>query len=91
MNPEASIGEAAFALGPIEAGSDRGVSSLRDLSRPRELDESIDGSFPMTTAWNILLIGFAILVVVSDRMWQKLQKDDPAVCVVRYTSGEEVQ
>jgi membrane protease YdiL (CAAX protease family) len=30
------------------------------------------GIFPMTTAGNILLIGFAIFVVVFDRMWRRL-------------------
>lgn len=37
------------------------------------------GVFPITTAGNILLIGFAIAAVVSDRMWRKLPGDHPAV------------
>lgn len=35
--------------------------------------------FPITTAGNVLLIGFAIAVIVSDRMWRKLPADHPAV------------
>ena len=30
------------------------------------------GVFPITTAGNILLIGFAVIAVVSDRMWRRL-------------------
>ena len=37
------------------------------------------GIFPITTAGNIMLIGLAIIVFVSDRMWQKLPKNHPAV------------
>jgi membrane protease YdiL (CAAX protease family) len=37
------------------------------------------GIFPITTAGNIMLIGLAIIVLVSDRMWQKLPKNHPAV------------
>jgi hypothetical protein len=37
------------------------------------------GIFPITTAGNILLIGFAVLVIVWDRMWRKLPNDHPAV------------
>jgi uncharacterized protein len=37
------------------------------------------GTFPMTTAGNVLLIAFAIVVVIVDRMWRKLPKDHPAV------------
>ena len=34
---------------------------------------------PITTAGNILLVGFAIIVVISDRMWRKLPENHPAV------------
>jgi len=37
------------------------------------------GIFPMTAAGNVLLVVFAIVVVVVDRMWRKLPKDHPAV------------
>jgi len=37
------------------------------------------GIFPMTTAGNVFLIVFAIVVVIVDRMWRKLPKDHPAV------------
>jgi hypothetical protein len=33
----------------------------------------------MTTAGNVLLIAFAIVVVIVDRMWRKFPKDHPAV------------
>jgi membrane protease YdiL (CAAX protease family) len=35
--------------------------------------------FPITTAGNILLISFALIVIVSDRMWRKLPENHPAV------------
>ena len=34
--------------------------------------------FPITTAGNILLVSFAIIVVISDRMWLKLPEHHPA-------------
>jgi membrane protease YdiL (CAAX protease family) len=37
------------------------------------------GILPITTVGNIMLIGFAILVVIWDRMWRRLPKDHPAV------------
>jgi hypothetical protein len=37
------------------------------------------GIFPITTAGNILLVGFAVIVVISDRMWRKLPENHPAV------------
>jgi membrane protease YdiL (CAAX protease family) len=37
------------------------------------------GIFPITTAGNVILIGFAILVIVWDRMWRRLPNDHPAV------------
>jgi membrane protease YdiL (CAAX protease family) len=37
------------------------------------------GTFPMTTAGNILLVGLAVVVIVYDRMWKKLPADHPAV------------
>jgi membrane protease YdiL (CAAX protease family) len=37
------------------------------------------GIFPITTAGNILLVSFAVIVVVSDRMWRRLPGDHPAV------------
>ena len=37
------------------------------------------GGFPITTAGNILLVSFALIVVVCDRMWRKLPEDHPAV------------
>jgi membrane protease YdiL (CAAX protease family) len=37
------------------------------------------GIFPITTAGNILLVGFAIIAVIADRMWRKLPGDHPAV------------
>lgn len=37
------------------------------------------GIFPMTTAGNVLLVVFALVVVIVDRMWRKLPKDHPAV------------
>ncbi len=37
------------------------------------------GIFPITTAGNILLISFAIIVVVSDQMWRRLPESHPAV------------
>ena len=37
------------------------------------------GIFPITTAGNILLVSFAIIVVVSDRMWRRLPEGHPAV------------
>ncbi len=37
------------------------------------------GIFPITTAGNIMLVVFAIIVVIVDRMWRKLPKDHPAV------------
>jgi membrane protease YdiL (CAAX protease family) len=37
------------------------------------------GVFPITTAGNILLVGFAIIVVISDRMWCRLPGGHPAV------------
>ena len=37
------------------------------------------GIFPITTAGNILLVGFAIGVVVFDRMWRRLPKEHPAL------------
>jgi membrane protease YdiL (CAAX protease family) len=35
--------------------------------------------FPITTAGNIFLVSFAIIVVVSDRMWRRLPEGHPAV------------
>jgi membrane protease YdiL (CAAX protease family) len=37
------------------------------------------GILPITTAGKIMLIGFAILVVVWDRMWRRLPQNHPAV------------
>jgi len=37
------------------------------------------GVFPITAIGNILLIGFALIVIVVDSMWHKLPKDHPAV------------
>ena len=37
------------------------------------------GIFPITTAGNTLLVGFAIIVVISDRMWCRLPGSHPAV------------
>ena len=37
------------------------------------------GVFPLSAAWCILLVSFAIIAVVSDRMWRKLPGDHPAV------------
>jgi len=37
------------------------------------------GIFPITTAGNILLVAFAVVGVIVDRMWHKLPKDHPAV------------
>ncbi len=37
------------------------------------------GTFPITTAGNILLVGLAVVVIVYDRMWKKLPADHPAV------------
>jgi membrane protease YdiL (CAAX protease family) len=37
------------------------------------------GIFPMTTAGNVLLVTFAIVVVLFDRMWRKLPKNHLAV------------
>ncbi|HVP35615.1 MAG TPA: CPBP family intramembrane glutamic endopeptidase [Terriglobales bacterium] len=37
------------------------------------------GVFPITTAGNVILIAFAIIVVVFDRMWSRLPKEHPAV------------
>jgi membrane protease YdiL (CAAX protease family) len=37
------------------------------------------GILPITTAGNIMLIGFGILVVVWDRMWRRLPQNHPAV------------
>jgi CAAX protease family protein len=37
------------------------------------------GIFPITTAGNVLLIGFALAVMIFDRMWRKLPKNHPAV------------
>lgn len=35
--------------------------------------------FPITTAGSILLVGFAMAVVIGDRMWRRLPEDHPAV------------
>ncbi len=35
--------------------------------------------FPMTAAGNILLVGFAVAAVISDRMWRRLPGNHPAV------------
>jgi len=35
--------------------------------------------FPGTTAGSILLVGFAVAVVIGDRMWRRLPEDHPAV------------
>jgi len=35
--------------------------------------------FPITTAGNILLVGLAMVAVISDRMWRRLPADHPAV------------
>ena len=37
------------------------------------------GIFPLTTAGNVLLVAFAVVVAIVDRMWRKLSKDHPAV------------
>jgi len=37
------------------------------------------GVFPITTASNVLLIGFAVFVLITDHMWRKLPVDHPAV------------
>ena len=37
------------------------------------------GILPITTAGNILLVGFAVVVVIADRMWRKLPENHPAV------------
>lgn len=37
------------------------------------------GIFPITTAGNVLLVVFAVVVVIVNRMWRKLPKDHPAV------------
>lgn len=37
------------------------------------------GIFPINTAGNVLLVAFAVVVVIVDRMWRKLPKDNPAV------------
>jgi hypothetical protein len=37
------------------------------------------GTFPITTAGNILLVGLAVVVIIYDRMWRKLPSDHPAV------------
>ncbi len=37
------------------------------------------GIFPITTAGSIMLVVFAIVVVLYDRMWRVLPKDHPAV------------
>ena len=37
------------------------------------------GIFPITTAGNVLLVAFAVVVAIVDRMWRKLSKDHPAV------------
>jgi membrane protease YdiL (CAAX protease family) len=37
------------------------------------------GIFPITTAGNIILIIFAVIVVFADKMWRKLPEDHPAV------------
>jgi membrane protease YdiL (CAAX protease family) len=37
------------------------------------------GVFPITTAGNILLIGLALVAIVSDRMWRRLPEHHPAV------------
>jgi hypothetical protein len=34
--------------------------------------------FPITTAGSILLVGFAVAVVIGDRMWRRLPEDHPA-------------
>jgi membrane protease YdiL (CAAX protease family) len=36
-------------------------------------------AFPITIVSNVLLVGFAIVVVIVDRMWNILPKDHPAV------------
>jgi len=37
------------------------------------------GIFPINTAGNILLVGLAIVAIVSDRMWRRLPGDHSAV------------
>lgn len=37
------------------------------------------GVFPITAAGNILLVGFAMVVVIADRLWRKLPEHHPAV------------
>jgi len=37
------------------------------------------GVIPITPASNILLIGFALAVMVMDRMWRRLPREHPAV------------
>jgi hypothetical protein len=34
---------------------------------------------PMTTAGNVLLIGWALFAIVYDRMWKRLPTDSPAI------------
>lgn len=45
------------------------------------------GVLPITTVGNILLVGFALIAVVSDRMWRRLPGDHPAVHQDAYTSA----
>lgn len=47
----------------------------------------IMGIFPMTTAGNVLLVFFALLVIVTDRMWRKLPGDHPAVYLEEAACG----
>lgn len=37
------------------------------------------GTFPISTAGNILLVSLAVIAIVYDRMWKKLPPDHPAV------------
>lgn len=45
------------------------------------------GVFPITTAGNILLVGLAMVAVVSDRMWRRLPEGHPAVYQDNATLG----
>jgi membrane protease YdiL (CAAX protease family) len=52
------------------------------------------GVFPITTAGSILLVGFAVVAVISDRMWRRLPGDHPAVyqdAVASTSAGSSVQ
>lgn len=48
------------------------------LYRP-DVSLKIVGIFPVTNGGNVLLVFFAVVVVIADRMWRKLPKDHPGV------------